>query len=150
MSQAAVLAAVYETLNPATTTGVVFKSAFGGTDSTRGRIYNEQAAMNVALPLAVFAITSESTQAYLGGSTSSVHTMVLELAMYFPVTSGITAAMASESLAYTLLHMADLPTSDTSIAKIRTVCAARGTADIADDALVIIASYSVTVSRKAP
>ena len=148
MSQQSVLTAIYDYINPVYTVGTVFKTAFGGTDSVRGRIFQSQASQDTVLPLCIFDVTTEETTAYLDQQTVSMHDMTLVVVIYVRLVDGVAVGMTSENILFDLLHMATITTADTDIATIRSVCTSRGVPTILSDAVSITTSYRVLVSKQ--
>ena len=148
MSHQSVLTAIYEKLNPATSSGTVFKTAFGGTDSLRGRVFQLQASQDTVLPLCVFSTFGETTEAYLGVSGTSLHGVNVRVDMYFRPSDSVAIAMGSEDLLFDLLHNQTITSADASIASIHSLCESRGTPTILPDAVSISTLYRVIVSKQ--
>lgn len=148
MSQQSVLTAIYEKINPATSSGTVFKTAFGGTDSIRGRIFQLQASQDTVLPLCIFAVFGEVTEAYLGLASTSLHSMNVRFDFYFRPIDGVATALASENYLFDLLHNQTIASADSDIASIHSLCESRGTPTILPDAVSISTLYRVIVSKK--
>ena len=148
MSQQSVLTAIFEKINPAVSVGTVFKTAFGGTDSVRGRIFQSQASQDTVLPLCIFDVTTEEKTAYLDQQAVSMHEMTLVVVIYVRLVDGVAVGMTSENMLFDLLHMATITTTDTDIATIRSICTSRGVPTILSDAVSITTSYRVLVSKQ--
>lgn len=149
MSQQSVLTAIFEKLNPAISSGTVFKTAFGGSDSVRGRIFQTQASQDTVLPLCLFEISNEITSAFLASPTKSVHEIAMTIVMYFRIADGVAVALASENILFDLLHVAEIPTTDADIYSIDSTCVSRGVPTILSDAVSIRSEYRVLVSKQA-
>lgn len=148
MSQQSILTAIYEHLNPAASVGTTFKTAFGGTTTTRGRIYQAQATRDTPLALCVFRVTSEATTGYLGSAVTSTHDLALQVEMFFSLVVGVATAMASEDRLFDLLHDQVIVSADSGVGGIVARCTARGTPTIFDDAVSVTAEYRIVASKR--
>ena len=136
-----ILTSLFNKLTAVQTAGTVYALV-------NGQVFQIEAPQATEMPLVVFAMTNESTTAFMSSATASMHQSDVEFAIYSKASTSVVNAMAIEAALFLLLHKASITPSDASYSTIELICNSRGVPTITVDSVRIDTTYRIFATKQ--